>query len=206
VLRRSIDSSETRVGVELDRLQRNIRRCVHIIEDLLDFSRERQVTLQPARIDAWVAAQLNEHELPPGVRLEVDLQAHARVPIDGQGFHQALANLLQNAEQAIALRDHSAGEGLVRVTTRTAGPWLVLAVTDNGAGIRADVRERIFTPLFSTKAFGVGLGMPLVKRIVERHHGTIEVTSAWGHGTTVTIRLPLAGPEGQVRQEVGRKG
>ncbi len=207
VLRRSVDSSEPRITVELDRLQRNIRRCVHIIEDLLDFSRERQATLQPVPIDTWVAAQLKEHELPRGVRLEVDLQARASVPIDGQGLHQALANLLQNAQQAIALRDPgAAGEGLVRVTTRTAGPWLVLAVTDNGAGIRADVREKIFTPLFSTKAFGVGLGMPLVKRIVERHHGTIEVTSAWGHGTTVTIRLPLAGPEGQVRQEADRKG
>jgi signal transduction histidine kinase len=86
------------------------------------------------------------------------------------------------------------------------GPWFELAVIDNGAGIRADVREKIFTPLFSTKAFGVGLGMPLVKRIVERHHGTIDVASTWGQGTTVTIRLPLAGRDGQVRQEAGRKG
>jgi signal transduction histidine kinase len=195
VLRRSVDASEDRVGVELDRLQRNIRRCVHIIEELLDFSRDRQITLQPVQMDAWVATQLEEYELPDGVGLRVDLRSGASVLIDSQRFHQVIANLLQNAHQAIAQGDESSvGDGELRVTTRTAGGRFELSVADNGAGIRADVRDKIFTPLFSTKAFGVGLGMPLVKRIVERHHGGIDVTSEWGQGTTVTIWLPLAKP------------
>jgi signal transduction histidine kinase len=59
-------------------------------------------------------------------------------------------------------------------------------------GVRPENRGKLFKPLFSTKAYGVGLGLPLVKRIVEQHNGRIEIASQWGRGTTVTIRLPLA--------------
>jgi len=194
VLRKYADGSDERIRAELDRLQRNIWRCVHIIEDLLDFSREKQIRLQPAEMDAWVAAQLKECELPDGVRLRIDLRSNARALIDSERLHQAIANVLQNAHQAIALRDGpSAARGEIRAATRTVGERFELSVTDNGAGIRADARDKIFTPLFSTKAFGVGLGMPLVKRIVEQHRGGIDVKSEWGEGTTVTIWLPLAG-------------
>jgi signal transduction histidine kinase len=193
LLRRYVDASDDRVRGELDRLQRNIWRCVHIIEDLLDFSREKQITLQPVAMDAWVAAQLKELELPDTVGLRVDLRSNASALIDSERLRQAIANVLQNAHQAIVLRDDSStARGDIRVTTRTVGGRFELSVADNGTGIRADARDKIFTPLFSTKAFGVGLGMPLMKRIVEQHHGGIDVKSEWGRGTTVTIWLPLA--------------
>jgi signal transduction histidine kinase/purine-cytosine permease-like protein len=192
VLRKYVDGSDERVRAELDRLQRNTWRCVHIIEDLLDFSRDKQIRLQPVQMDGWIAAQLNEYELPDNVRLRVDLQSNASALIDSERLRQAIANVLLNAHQAIALRDGPAvGQGNVRVATRVAGGRFELSVADDGTGIRADARDKIFTPLFSTKAFGVGLGMPLVKRIVEQHHGGIDVKSAWGKGTTVTIWLPL---------------
>jgi signal transduction histidine kinase len=144
-------------------------------------------------MDPWIAGQLKEYELPDFVRLRVDLRSKASAMIDSERLRQAIGNVLQNAHQAISLReDQDLGQGEVRVATRVIDGRFELAVTDNGAGIRADARDKIFTPLFSTKAFGVGLGMPLVKRIVERHHGGIDVKSAWGEGTTVTLWLPLA--------------
>ena len=193
VLRRCADGSDPRVPVELDRLQRNIWRCVHIIEDLLDFSRDKQMVLQPVDMDSWVAAQLKDYELPESVHLTQDLRSGASVLVDSERLRQALVNLLQNGHQAITMRnDLAAGEGELHVATEVEDDRLKLVVSDNGAGIRADVRDRIFTPLFSTKAFGIGLGMPLVKRIVERHNGEIDVKSDWGEGTTVAILLPLA--------------
>jgi signal transduction histidine kinase len=193
VLRKHLDGSNDHVRAELDRLQRNVWRCVHIIEDLLDFSRDKQIMLQPVQMDPWIAGQLKEYELPDFVRLRVDLRSKASAMIDSERLRQAIGNVLQNAHQAISLReDQDLGQGEVRVATRVIDGRFELAVTDNGAGIRADARDKIFTPLFSTKAFGVGLGMPLVKRIVERHHGGINVKSAWGEGTTVTLWLPLA--------------
>lgn len=202
LLRRYVDASDDRVRTELDRLQRNIWRCVHIIEDLLDFSREKQITLQPVAMDAWVAAQLKELELPDSVRLHVDLRSNASALIDSERMRQAITNTLENAHQAIAQGDGPAGaRGDIKVTTRTIGERVEIAVIDNGPGIRADARDKIFTPLYSTKAFGVGLGMPLMKRIVEQHHGGIDVKSEWGKGTTVTIWLPLAERDADARRE-----
>ena len=204
VLRKYADGSDGPVRAELDRLQRNIWRCVHIIDDLLDFSRDKRITLQPVQMDAWIAGQLKEYELPDGTRLRMDLRSGASALLDSDRFRQAVANVLQNAHQAITLREGaSRGEdGVLQVATRAVGERFELSVTDNGAGIRDDARDKIFTPLFSTKAFGVGLGMPLVKHIVERHHGGIDVESEWGKGTTVTIWLPLTKRSAKAAEKV----
>ena len=67
-----------------------------------------------------------------------------------------------------------------------------IVVEDTGAGIPPDVLPKVFEPLFSTKSFGTGLGLPTVKQIVEQHGGTIEIASEVGKGTRVTVRLPAA--------------
>lgn len=116
--------------------------------------------------------------------------------MDGERLRQALANVLQNAVHAINAR-LSPGEGELTVSTIVDDTDLVLAVADNGCGMSDDVRGRMFEPLFSTKAFGVGLGMPLVKRIVDEHGGTVSVRSMLNQGTIVEMRLPVAGREMQ---------
>jgi signal transduction histidine kinase len=115
------------------------------------------------------------------------------VLIDSARFRQAFINLLQNAQQAIVLR-HDADDhrGEITIATAVNDGQLELRIADNGMGVRPENRGKLFKPLFSTKAYGVGLGLPLVKRIVEQHNGRIEIASQWGRGTTVTIRLPLA--------------
>jgi signal transduction histidine kinase len=80
----------------------------------------------------------------------------------------------------------------VTVGTRAADDGVEIFVRDNGAGIPSDVLPRIFEPLFSTKSFGTGLGLPTVKHIVEAHGGRIEVSSTVGEGTCVRAWLPLA--------------
>ncbi|MGH6960329.1 MAG: sensor histidine kinase, partial [Dongiaceae bacterium] len=72
----------------------------------------------------------------------------------------------------------------------SVGAGVQLSVVDNGPGIAPDVLPRIFEPLFTTKSFGIGLGMPMVKQIVELHQGTITVDSTVGQGTTILIWLP----------------
>jgi signal transduction histidine kinase len=99
-------------------------------------------------------------------------------------------NLVENAVQALgelpADRDK-------RVTVRTsmADGEIILAVEDAGPGIPPESLGRIFEPLFSTKSFGTGLGLPTVKQIVNQHGGIIAVDSKVGRGTCVTVRLPL---------------
>jgi signal transduction histidine kinase len=80
----------------------------------------------------------------------------------------------------------------ITVSTRRTADMFELAIEDTGSGIAKDVLPKVFEPLFSTKSFGTGLGLPLVKQIVEQHNGTIGITSEPGTGTCVTIRLQTA--------------
>ncbi|MEK0084423.1 ATP-binding protein [Benzoatithermus flavus] len=191
VLRRSLHEPGPEARGELERIQRTVWRCVRIIEDLLEFSRRRELSLAPLAVDGWLRQQLAEQQGLGSVRLRLDLAAAAVVRADGERLWQAIANLLQNAVQAIEASTPQGG-GEVTIATRIEGGTLVLSVADNGGGMEKTVRARLFEPLFSTKAFGVGLGMPLVKRIVEQHGGEVRVASEPGCGTTVALRLPLA--------------
>ena len=181
--------------------QRNTWRCVRIIEDLLEFSRDKDVQTHPVEFDRWVALQIDEQELPEGVSLRTELKSNATVMMDSEKFRQAFVNLVQNAHQAIALRDSDhPPKGELKIRTRANGEMAEISVADDGCGIRPENSANIFKPLFSTKAFGVGLGLPLVKRIVEGHGGDMDVTSEWGKGTIVRVRLPVAGAK-QVREK-----
>jgi signal transduction histidine kinase/purine-cytosine permease-like protein len=202
VLRRYLDGPAQPVREELDRMQRNIWRCVSIIEELLEFSRKSGAVLRPVDIDQWIATELEDHEIAAPIRLETSLRSSATVLIDGARFRQAFINLLQNAQQAIVLRSDVNGyRGEVTVATAVNDGQLELRIADNGMGIRPENRGKLFKPLFSTKAYGVGLGLPLVKRIVEQHNGRIEVASQWGKGTTVIVWLPLAPPTAKHQHE-----
>jgi signal transduction histidine kinase len=81
--------------------------------------------------------------------------------------------------------------GRLTIRARRDGDAAVLEIVDTGEGIPEEVRERIFEPFFTTKASGTGLGLAVVRRIVEGHGGEIQVRSAPGEGTTFALRLPL---------------
>jgi signal transduction histidine kinase/purine-cytosine permease-like protein len=195
VLRRYLDGPVPLVHQEIERMQRNIWRCVSIIEELLEFSRNRTLVLEPVQIDQWIAMQLEEYELPGQIRLQTTLRSCAIIPLDRGRFRQAFVNLLQNAQQAIIRpEDENQRAGEITIGTSVVDGQLELRIADNGVGIPDENRDKLFKPLFSTKAYGVGLGLPLVRRVVEQHHGRINVASQWKRGTTVTIQLPLALP------------
>jgi K+-sensing histidine kinase KdpD len=89
------------------------------------------------------------------------------------------------------LRLPKAAAGAITIATRVVGERVTLSLGDTGPGIAAETLPRIFHSLFSTRSFGMGLGLPTARNIVEQHDGTITVESAPGQGTRVTITLPL---------------
>jgi signal transduction histidine kinase len=105
---------------------------------------------------------------------------------------QALTNLIQNALDAIR-RD---GTGWVRVSGRVEDDTIVISVEDNGMGVRPEDRAKLFTPFFTTKEVGVGmgLGLTIVNRVVRSRGGTISVSSEFGSGTQFLVRLPREAP------------
>jgi NO-binding membrane sensor protein with MHYT domain/nitrogen-specific signal transduction histidine kinase len=183
------------LGIEraLDRIDRNADRCANIIGDLLDFARKKEIVRETTAIATWLAEILDEQALPNEVQLARDLQANEEIAIDRQKFRQVMVNLIDNAAQAMmdSAWEPAAQQGRrIIVRTEATSEGVRLSVIDNGPGIAAELQARIFEPLFTTKSFGVGLGLPMVKQVVEQHQGTIAVESTVGSGTTFSILLP----------------
>ncbi len=135
-----------------------------------------------------VALRVAGHELKYRVRVEKDFGALPLLKAYPGLLIQVFLNLFVNAAQAID------GEGVLRIRTRCDGTGILVEVSDTGSGIAPQHLSRIFRPFFTTKPVGVGLGLGLsmCKRIIERHGGKIRVSSSPGQGTTFRIRLPFA--------------
>ncbi len=114
-------------------------------------------------------------------------QSTLRVLADRSGIVRIVTNLMQNALQAIP----ASRKGQIRVMLVQDGDEAVLSVSDNGAGISPEAQEKLFTPYFTTKTSGTGLGLAMTRQMIEGWHGTISYETAEGVGTTFTIRLPV---------------
>ena len=110
-----------------------------------------------------------------------------RVPCSKNQLEQVFMNLLVNAGDAVYEK------GIITIESMLAGDEVLIRISDNGTGISEEVQKSLFEPFFTTKEVGkgTGLGLPISRFIVENHHGSIEVESQLGIGTTFTVRLPL---------------
>ncbi|HKJ05643.1 MAG TPA: PAS domain S-box protein, partial [Geopsychrobacteraceae bacterium] len=169
--------------------ERNVMRCDTIISDLLDFSRQRRIEKTAIKIDGWLTELLEEMGLPEYVQIQRDLCVDSVVQIDPERLRRAIVNVINNALQALDEADKTDKKLMVR--SRLVEEVCEIVVQDNGTGMTKDVISRIFEPMFSTKNFGVGLGVPIIKNILEGHCGEVEYFSKAGEGTTVIMRLPL---------------
>jgi len=184
------------LGVEraLDRAERNIVRCDRIIEDLLDYTRTQDLELQRMALDRWLEIALEEYLFPADIEVSASLGVDHDVLMEPERLHRCLINLLNNACDAMKTKPGEAIERAKRldVTCVTVEHRAEIRVTDSGCGIPAENLEKILEPLFSTKSFGVGLGLPTVNQIMEQHGGGLELESEVGRGTTATLWLPIA--------------
>jgi signal transduction histidine kinase len=172
-----------RVATELGYLER-------VVRDFLEFARKRPPALEAvdAREELQAAATLMSAEAErAGLVLEVALEGDLRgARWDRERVRGALLNLLRNAVQA------SSPGGRVTLACRVDGAReaLVLEVRDQGVGIPSELRDKVFEPFFTTRQKGTGLGLALVRKVVEAHRGRIELESEVDRGTTVRMLLP----------------
>jgi signal transduction histidine kinase len=196
-----LDPEEIATGTRIIREQ--VDRMAKIIRQLLDFSRRRQGQHRPEDMEK-LAANVLEILKPTAQKAGVALELSTRgdlptIVIDRFEIEQALMNLTMNGIQAMPQggvlrieldltqgRHHSNQKGI-------NGDYLVVKVVDDGIGIPDSNRDQVFEPFFTTKKVGqgTGLGMSIVKGIVEEHKGWLELESEPGHGTTVSVFLPL---------------
>jgi len=181
-------------------VQRNLGRINGLILNMLAFSKSREPALENVNLN-HVIGECVELQMPHAdernVALICELDDLPPISADSAGMHQAVLNLVTNALDAV-----EDGAGVVTVSSKydSMNRNVIVRVADNGSGIEADRLEQIFTPFFSSKGHrGTGLGLAVTKKVVEEHHGRIEVASEPGKGTTFTITLPActAGDSGE---------
>jgi signal transduction histidine kinase len=173
----------------LDIIQSEIRRLDRVVQTLVDFSRPVELQLKDQDLRSVVSSVLMLSSADLQNR-GITVESHAPprpVPcrVDADLLEQALLNVVLNGAQAMA----SGGLLEVRLTEDTR--WAYIRIRDHGEGIPDEIRSRIFDLYFTTKKEGSGIGLAMTYRIVQMHHGQIDVESKTGSGTTFVLRLPL---------------
>ncbi len=186
VVKSELAQKEPRVVEFLEIMDDEINSSNKIISDLLSFSRVGKPAVSPARIEKVIDEAVSHIPIPESI--EVDRKIDDGLPeveIDTDQIRQVLVNMITNAVQAMP------EGGKLTISAREKDSFLELGIADTGVGIPTESIGKIFEPLYTTKAKGIGLGLAVCKSIMDRHDGYIVVASSVGKGTTFTIRLPL---------------
>ncbi len=185
--RYTLKESGERVKKTLDIMDREIVTINDIVENLLGYSRQRPPALSSVDVNSLLDEVISIIEPPENVKIEKEYAENLPAyQLDRVEMKQVFVNLINNAVQACDKE-----EGRVRViSSNQEDQALKVRVIDNGVGIPKDKLDSIFKAFYSTKSGGTGLGMSSVKNIIERHGGTISVSSEPGKGTEMTVVIP----------------
>lgn len=172
----------------LDIISKEVHQATKIICDLLDFANINSANRQSVAVSDLVEKVLNSCRIPENVSLTTEIAPSLpAVFVDPQQMAQVLMNIIANAYQSMT------GGGEIRLAVEPRVPYVNIAIADTGPGITPENMDKIFEPLFTTRARGIGLGLALSKKLVTLNQGQIIVSSEVGKGSIFTIRLPVEG-------------
>jgi signal transduction histidine kinase len=188
VLKRNFGKNlDGRSNEALEIIDRGVRYSNEIISDLLDYSREIKVDVEETTPRLIVQETLAGIEVPNNVKVDNLAQNAPRMFVDMGKIKRVFSNIIKNAIEVMP------EGGTLRIDSCTQHENVEVIFSDTGPGIPLEVMEKLWTPFFTTKAKGLGLGLVICKRIVEAHGGKISVESAVGKGTKFQIILPVRG-------------
>jgi signal transduction histidine kinase len=170
-------------------IEHSIEASNKIINDLLEYSRELKLDRSDVDPKTLLGEALSRIEAPAGITILNEAESEPKLRVDKEKTQRVLINIIKNAFDAMP------EGGVLTIRSAKTGKHASLIFTDTGTGMDGKTMEKLWTPLFTTKAKGMGFGLPICKRLVEAHGGTIAVTSTLGKGTTFTVTLPAATQE-----------
>ena len=178
---------------------RGVVRCDNVISQLLDYSRTGLAQTLEVDLDDWLADTVEEaaQNLPPMVEIECTLGLDGRkLNFDLDRMQTVVTNLISNASEAMVGRSDTSAKTngqvpRIRIQSRMSPRGVELIVADNGPGITQENLAKVLEPLFTTKNFGTGLGLPTVQNILEQHGGGLDIASTEGEGATFTAWFPV---------------
>jgi two-component system, NtrC family, sensor kinase len=184
---------------------RNLDKIQNLMLNMLAFSKEREPRFEQSQVNVIVNEVLDltrKKADDRGVMLITDLDDHLpAVPIDPDGIHQVILNILVNAIEAV---DPNTGAVTLKTGFDEETQDVTISIGDNGEGIPPEEMDKIFDLFHSTKGHGgTGLGLTVAKKIVDEHNGTLDVVSHHGEGTLFTVRLPAVQPKQKASDRTG---
>jgi PAS domain S-box-containing protein len=179
------DTSDEKVAKHLKIMERSINSADSIISDLLDIGRSKIGPFESTWLDTILESSFARLIIPKNIEVIKKLDKIPKLLIDPERIQRLFLNIIQNAFAAMP----QGGKLTVRLSM--SGDFAEISFQDSGEGILEENLQKLFTPLFTTKAKGLGLGLVICKQIVEAHHGEIKISSNAGEGTLVVIRLPF---------------
>ncbi len=182
----AIEKPDSEVKETLQILEQEVKTSGRIISDLLDFARVKPPHHQEVDINNCIQSALTRAKIPDNIEVESQLDEGLPSLMGDPGqLEQIFGNLLLNAIQAMP-----DGGNLIVKSELESPECVEVTITDTGVGIPKENKEKVFEPLFTTKAKGIGLGLAIVQALVHGHNGTIAVESEVRNGSTFIIRLP----------------
>ncbi len=181
-----LEKPEPEVKESLKILEKEVATSERIISSLLDLSRPRSPIRRKVDINDLVQGALSRSSIPENIEVvnQPD-EALSVILADPDQLIQVFQNIILNAAQAMP------EGGRLSLGSEVPGPeWVTVSITDKGVGIPEENLGKLFEPLFTTRARGMGLGLAVIKALVEGHGGRIEVESEVGKGSTFKVRLP----------------
>ncbi|OHE55555.1 MAG: hypothetical protein A3K61_06280 [Thaumarchaeota archaeon RBG_16_49_8] len=172
----------------LEIINLNIAATDRIIKEFLQFTVEPKLHFRETNINTLLKEILAQTVMPSNIKVLTSFGDTPKAEIDAEQLERALFNLVQNAVQTMP----QGGE--LMIATETSGKSIHIEISDTGVGIPEENLEKIFSPFFTTKPEGTGLGLSSTKKIVESHGGAIRIDSKKRRGATITIELPITQP------------
>jgi PAS domain S-box-containing protein len=177
--------SEVQAKEMLDIIDRCVDYSNKIVNDLLDYSREIHLDLKECSPKLLLAESLAMCQVPEKVKIVNSLKNEPNLKLDSDKTKRVFINLIKNAIDAMP------NGGKLTIDSKQVDEDLELSFSDTGTGISDEVMPKLFSPLSTSKAQGMGFGLAICKRIIEAHGGKITVKTAKGKGTTFTVTLPI---------------
>ena len=169
----------------LELIEKNIAYSNKIINDLLDYSREIELELTQSSPKSIIKEVFSIVDIPENIQV-VNLTANRpKIMIDAEKIKRAFVNIVRNAIEAMPKG------GKLTIKSRKGGEFVEVIFADTGMGMPKRTLEKLWTPLFTTKAKGMGFGLTICKRFIEAHGGSISVESTLGKGTTIKVSFPI---------------
>jgi two-component system sporulation sensor kinase A len=169
----------------LELIEENVEYANKIVSDLMDYSREIRLELAETTPKALTEEALIIVQVPEKIQVFDLTQDSPKMKVDIEKMKRVFANIIKNAVDAMP------NGGKLTITATESDGNVEISFIDTGKGMTKEVMEKIWTPFFTTKSRGMGLGLPICKRLVEAHGGKISVESTLDKGTTFTITVPI---------------